>query len=162
MWVPISFGMGTHTGMKTTLDIADPLLAEAKALAARQATTLRALVEEGLRHVVARARSGARFQLRDARFKLVHYAGEPPQLYDLETDPDELRDLAPDPTMGALLKDREARLRALLDPEAVDARAKADQRAKIAAYGGRDAVVRRGTFDNSPVPGELPAFRHVE
>jgi hypothetical protein len=34
--------------MKTTLDIRDDLLAEAKALAARQRTTLTRMVEEGL------------------------------------------------------------------------------------------------------------------
>jgi Bacterial antitoxin of type II TA system, VapB len=39
--------------MKTTLDIADPLLREAKQLAARDGTTLRALVEQGLEKVVA-------------------------------------------------------------------------------------------------------------
>jgi len=35
--------------MKTTIDIADPLLDEARKLAAREGTTLRALVERGLR-----------------------------------------------------------------------------------------------------------------
>jgi len=35
--------------MKTTLDINDSLLADAKALAARQRTTLTRLIEEGLR-----------------------------------------------------------------------------------------------------------------
>jgi hypothetical protein len=35
--------------MKTTLDLSDTLLAEAKALAARQHTTLTRVVEEGLR-----------------------------------------------------------------------------------------------------------------
>lgn len=34
--------------MKTTLDIADKILAEAKALAAREQTTLTKLIEEGL------------------------------------------------------------------------------------------------------------------
>jgi hypothetical protein len=34
--------------MKTTLNIPDPLLAEAKALAARQRTSLTRLIEEGL------------------------------------------------------------------------------------------------------------------
>ena len=55
--------------MKTTIDIADPLLEEAKSAAVRRGTTLRALVEEGLRHVLAGARSRERFRLRDARFK---------------------------------------------------------------------------------------------
>jgi putative antitoxin of VapBC-like toxin-antitoxin system len=55
--------------VKTTLDISDPLFAEAKALATEKGTTLRALVEEGLRQVVAGARTSKRFRLRDAAFK---------------------------------------------------------------------------------------------
>ena len=53
--------------MKTTLDIADPLLREAKQLAARDGTTLRALVEQGLQQVVAQRSPKAKgFRLRDA------------------------------------------------------------------------------------------------
>ena len=44
--------------MKTTLDIDDQLLSEAKALAARQRTSLTRLIEEG-RHLRLRARPGA-------------------------------------------------------------------------------------------------------
>jgi hypothetical protein len=60
--------MGTH--MKTTLDLADPLFHAAKALAAEQQTTLRALVEEGLRMVMQqrKTRFPQAFKLRDARF----------------------------------------------------------------------------------------------
>jgi len=39
--------------MKTTIDIADPVLHEAKRLATREGTTLRAIVEQGLRQVIA-------------------------------------------------------------------------------------------------------------
>jgi hypothetical protein len=59
--------MVTH--MKTTLDLSRPLLEEAKAVAARERTTLRALVEEGLRAVLARKRSSRPYRLRDASFK---------------------------------------------------------------------------------------------
>jgi Bacterial antitoxin of type II TA system, VapB len=53
--------------MKTTLDIADPLFEEAKRIAARDGETLRALVEQGLREVIAqRQRKAKPFKLRDA------------------------------------------------------------------------------------------------
>lgn len=58
--------MGTH--MKTTVEIADALLAEARQEAEREGTTLRALLEDGLRRVLAdRAKArGKPFRLRDA------------------------------------------------------------------------------------------------
>lgn len=57
--------MVTH--MKTTIDIADPLLAEIKGLAAREGITLRQLIEEGLRAVLeGRSQQVSGFRLRDA------------------------------------------------------------------------------------------------
>ena len=55
--------------MKTTLDISDPLLKEARKVAVRQRTTLRALVEQGLRQVVSEHTRRRRFRLRNASFK---------------------------------------------------------------------------------------------
>lgn len=55
--------------MKTTLDISDPLLKEARKVAARERTTLRALVEQGLRQVVAEKKRRRAFRLRKASFK---------------------------------------------------------------------------------------------
>ncbi|HEX8013204.1 MAG TPA: DUF2191 domain-containing protein [Casimicrobiaceae bacterium] len=55
--------------MKTTVELPDSLLEEAKRVAARQDTTLRVLIIEGLRRVlVERKRSGV-FRLRKATFK---------------------------------------------------------------------------------------------
>ena len=55
--------------MKTTIEISDPLLREARKLAEREGVTLRALVERGLRRVVTETRPGAPFKLRRASFK---------------------------------------------------------------------------------------------
>ena len=58
--------MGTH--MKTTVEIADALAREAKAFAAREHTTLRELIEAGLRAVLRERRKKRGFQLRDLGF----------------------------------------------------------------------------------------------
>lgn len=56
--------------MKTTLDISDPLLRDARKIAAREGTTLRALVEQGLRKVLAEKSQRKRpFRLRKASVK---------------------------------------------------------------------------------------------
>jgi hypothetical protein len=52
--------------MKTTVDISDPLFRAAKQAARRDGTTLRALVEQGLREVLARRGNRPPFRLRDA------------------------------------------------------------------------------------------------
>jgi hypothetical protein len=52
--------------MKTTVEISDALLAEARAAAGREGTTVRALIEEGLRLAVERRKRRQRFKLRDA------------------------------------------------------------------------------------------------
>ncbi len=55
--------------MKTTLDISDPLFRDARKIAAREGVTLRALVEQGLRQVVAAKKKRSRvFRLRQVTF----------------------------------------------------------------------------------------------
>ena len=56
------------SNVKTTIDIADGLLDEARRAAAQEGTTLQALVEEGLRAVLKRTRRRAPFRLRKATF----------------------------------------------------------------------------------------------
>jgi hypothetical protein len=53
--------------MKTTVEISASLLAAARSVAAREGTTVRALIEEGLRlSIDRRKRRATRFKLRDA------------------------------------------------------------------------------------------------
>ena len=55
--------------MKTTVELPDGLLREAKRVAVREKTTLRALIERGLRIAISRRPpTGERFTLRDASF----------------------------------------------------------------------------------------------
>jgi hypothetical protein len=54
--------------MKTTIDIADPILREARKVANRDGITVRSLVEEGLRRVLAEKRRRAPFRLRVVSF----------------------------------------------------------------------------------------------
>ena len=58
--------MGTH--MKTTIEVSDAIFNSAKELASRSQTTMRALVEEGLRRVLAdsQAKIKPAFKLKDA------------------------------------------------------------------------------------------------
>lgn len=55
--------------MKTTVEIPNALLDEARRIAERERTTVRALIEAGLRRVLAERRQRRRFHLRRASFK---------------------------------------------------------------------------------------------
>ena len=57
--------------MKTTIEIAEPLLRKAKQRAARDGTTLRALVERGLENVLAEKKT-----VKPYRLKIVPFKGE--------------------------------------------------------------------------------------
>ena len=96
------------------------------------------------------------FMLRFDHWKYCHYVAYGPQLFDLATDPEETTDLADDPRYRDVVREGERRLRAVLDPEAVDARAKQRQAALLALYGGREAALARGDLGFSPAPGTNP------
>ena len=55
--------------MKTTVEISDSLLREARKTAAREGVTLRMLIERGLQRVIAETNPGIPFKLRRASFK---------------------------------------------------------------------------------------------
>ncbi len=92
------------------------------------------------------------YMLRTLRHKYVHYVGAPPQLFDLEADPEELHDLGTANSAADLRAGLEVRLRLLVDPEAADRAAKADQAATIALYGGEAAVRAKTPAAFTPPP----------
>jgi choline-sulfatase len=98
------------------------------------------------------------YMIRHGPYKYVHYVGMPPMLFDLAADPREHTDLGTDPAHRPVVAECEARLRAIVDPDAVDRLARGDQRRYIDAHGGADAIVQRGTFRYSPPPGSTARY----
>ena len=93
------------------------------------------------------------FMIRHGKYKYVHYVAYPPQLFDLEADPEELSDLAEKPEFSQVLAACRQRLYEICDPAEVDARAKRRQAELLEENGGRDAVIKRGDLGFSPPPG---------
>ena len=95
----------------------------------------------------------AAYMLRKVRFKYMHYVGMPPQLFDLDVDPGEVYDFGTDPGYASLVAECERELRTIVDPDAVDRVARADQALQIAHFGGREAILAKGAYSYSPAPG---------
>lgn len=99
----------------------------------------------------AQGSKAAAYVLREGAMKLIYHVGMPAQLFNLERDPDELHDLASsEPATAQAL---EKKLRAICDPEAIDARAKADQRLWVEYWGGREKVAGTSQILFTPPPG---------
>ncbi len=99
------------------------------------------------------------FMIRNGNWKYIYFAGQVPQLFDLDADPLELRDLGTDPAYAEIVAACEEKLRALLDPDAVNAQAFADQAALLDHHGGVQAVLEGGQFPHTPAPGEKITIR---
>lgn len=104
---------------------------------AQGAAVVRPVISEY--HAIASI-SGATM-LRHGPWKYCYYVGMPPQLFNLLADPEELHDLAADPGHAQMLDECEHVLRANLDPEAVDRKAKRRQQELLESHGGRDAAL---------------------
>lgn len=102
------------------------------------------------------------FMVRWAHWKFVYYVGHDAQLFNLALDPHELRNLAHDgvrdPDVLAAWKEGERRLRAICDPEEVNARCFADQSRRIEELGGVEACKRANVFNHTPTPDEWRAL----
>jgi choline-sulfatase len=99
----------------------------------------------------AGAVSGA-FMIRRGRWKYVLYVGFEPELFDLESDPEELDNLASDPQHEAILTSLDSDLRAICNPDDIDALAHSDQRLLIEHYGGKAAALQLGAPGATPPP----------
>ena len=88
----------------------------------------------------------AGFSLREGNHKLIYHVGMPRQLFDVVNDPLEENGLMAGAGFTDLADQLEAKLRRIVDPEAAEEQAKADQRAKIADLGGTDVVKNAGVF----------------
>lgn len=99
----------------------------------------------------AQGSKAAAYVVREGDMKLIYHVGMPPQLFDLRKDPDELNDLAA--SQPGIVRALEHTLRAICDPEAVDARAKADQRQWAEHWGGREKIAGSSQILFTPPPG---------
>jgi choline-sulfatase len=129
----IAAGPDFQRGMRvhTTVDLHDVRAAAFSALGAKQppgwlGVALQHLDPRDDERVVFSEYHGhgtraSSYMVRQGRWKYLHYTGAPHQLFDLEADPNELRNLcAVRPDVGMRL---EGELRAICSPEEEDARA---------------------------------------
>jgi choline-sulfatase len=92
------------------------------------------------------------FMLRRGRWKYVHYAGgHRTQLFDLEADPHELVDLGTSADHASVREALSSELHAILDPEAINARAFLDQARVLDRLGGAARVMAMPSFGHTPL-----------
>ena len=90
--------------------------------------------------------------LRSGRYKLIECVGDDPVLYDLQTDPEELKNIAGDADYAECLRQMRQKLSDFVDIDKADAMAFEDQALRVEELGG-EAVVRAIT----PVAFTKPA-----
>jgi choline-sulfatase len=88
--------------------------------------------------------------IREGRWKFIHCALDPDQLYDLEADPRELRNLAADPDHADIVADFRARAAARWDMDAFDKEVRESQARRWVVY----EALRNGAYypwDHQPL-----------
>ncbi len=99
----------------------------------------------------AGAVSGA-FMLKRGRWKYHYYVGFPPELFDLDADPEETVDLGQSSEHEDIRDRLHRELLDICDVDSVDALAFADQTHMIESYGGREAALKMGAPGATPPP----------
>jgi choline-sulfatase len=92
------------------------------------------------------------FMLGKGGWKLHEYVGFAAELFDLESDPEEIINRIHDPSCASVAADLRAEMRRIVDPEMADRQAKSDQQDLIEGFGGRDAAHWIGTEGATPAP----------
>ena len=87
-------------------------------------------------------------------WKYIAYAGHAPQLFNLAEDPQENHDLSASTKAHhqAARAEGERRLRAICDPDAINAMAFQDQQKRIEDFGGVEACLSAPAFNATPTP----------
>ncbi|MCR9276202.1 MULTISPECIES: sulfatase-like hydrolase/transferase [Mameliella] len=94
----------------------------------------------------------AGFMLANGRWCYHHYIGYPAELFDLQRDPLQTRNLSGHPEFELVERSLRHILSDHCDPAEVDARAKADQDRLVARFGGPRAAYETGPSGATPVP----------
>ena len=102
------------------------------------------------------------FMLRRENLKLIYHVGLPAELYDLDSDPHEMHNLAEDPAYMEKYYGLEKELRTIVDPEDANNRAKRDQSKAIKLHGGVAKILSGGSYGYNPVPGQEPVIVKFE
>ena len=102
------------------------------------------------------------FMIRKGRWKYAHYVGIRSQLFDLESDSEEMSDLSENDEFTDITQKLEAELRLICNPEIADKTAKLDQTEIIELNGGVDAVVKKGGFGATSPPGVNPEYASIK
>mgnify|MGYP006074530717 FL=1 len=100
----------------------------------------------------------ASYMIRRGHYKFIYYVGYSPELFDLDSDPEELKDLGMNPNYREIIEEYEAILCNICDPESEDRRAKDKQQMSLEVAGGRETVEKLGWLQGTPVPGEKADF----
>ncbi|MAI59306.1 MAG: hypothetical protein CML56_10115 [Rhodobacteraceae bacterium] len=91
------------------------------------------------------------FMLRHKDWKLIHYPGFEPQLFNLKTDAEEEHNLANKSEYAVKLNELMSLLKTISDPDAVNEIAFADQEDMISKLGGSEAILATQNYDHTPI-----------
>ena len=100
----------------------------------------------------------ASYMIRRGHYKFIYYVGYSPELFDLDSDPEELKELGMNPNYRDIIEEYEAILCNIFDPESEDRRTKDKQQMSLEVAGGRETVEKLGWLQGTPVPGEKADF----